>query len=332
MKQLVKMLGDFDPKLSPLPVEPVAQGLDRPTFSVMIPTYHCADVLRKTLESVLAQDPGIEHMQIAVIDNCSTEDHPEEVVKSFGTDRIEFYRNKNNVGMVANFNNCITKSRGKWVHILHGDDWVEHGFYEKIKQLTLSSHDIDAVFTRCFNVSDHGGTNLVKPRFCNLNRFDSRVDHFFYENPIRTPSIVVKREFYEKYGVYDHRLIHVTDWEMWARIAHYGKIVCLNSPLAYYRISHFNLTNKHKQLGLNLTDALRLGAVFAERHTNFDESRFIRRIARLAFGQSRKFRKAGKVDFADANLAIAHMLGFRYKFMTKLPRFILSNLGRLLRR
>lgn len=328
MKKLGTMLCDFDPKISPPPVDLVARDSARPTFSVMIPTYHCADVLRKTLESVLAQDHGQEHMQIAVIDNCSTDDHPEDVVKSFGTNRIEFYRNNSNEGMVANFNNCIARSRGKWVHILHGDDWVAPTFYDAIKKVILSSQDIDAVFTRSLNVNDRGETNLVKPRYCKLDRFDSKVDHFFYENPIRTPSIVVKREFYEIYGAYDRRFIHVTDWEMWARIAHYGKIVCLNEPLAFYRVSHFNLTSKHKQTGENLTDALKLGAVFAERHQNFDEERFVRKIARLAFGQSRKFLKAGKTEFAKANLRIAHQLGFRHKFMTKLPRFILRSLGR----
>ena len=55
--------------------------------SVMIPTYNCATFLRTTLESVLAQDPGPEQMQIEVVDDHSTEDDPAVVVRALGAGR-----------------------------------------------------------------------------------------------------------------------------------------------------------------------------------------------------------------------------------------------------
>ena len=65
---------------TPPPISPVAEGLHRPLWSVMIPTFNCAKYLRQTLESVLVQDPGTEQMQIEVVDDCSTKDDPEAVV------------------------------------------------------------------------------------------------------------------------------------------------------------------------------------------------------------------------------------------------------------
>src|SRR4029453_19547391 len=66
-----------------LRVLPVTEGsMPRPSWSVMIPTFHCALFLRETLESVLSQDPGPDVMQIEVIDDCSTQDDPESVVRA----------------------------------------------------------------------------------------------------------------------------------------------------------------------------------------------------------------------------------------------------------
>lgn len=45
-------------------VPPVPAGTARPRWSVMIPTYHCADYLAHTLRSVLRQDLGPDAMQI----------------------------------------------------------------------------------------------------------------------------------------------------------------------------------------------------------------------------------------------------------------------------
>ena len=60
---------------------PVPEGIPRPLLSVMIPTYNCANYLRETLTSVLTQDPGVELMQIEVVDDHSTKDDPEAVVR-----------------------------------------------------------------------------------------------------------------------------------------------------------------------------------------------------------------------------------------------------------
>ena len=65
-------------------IGPVDAAFVRPVWSVMIPTYHCARYLGETLRSVLAQDPGPDAMQIEVVDDHSTQDDPERVVREVG--------------------------------------------------------------------------------------------------------------------------------------------------------------------------------------------------------------------------------------------------------
>jgi len=115
-------------------IDPVPEGTPRPFWSVMIPTFNCAKYLRQTLESVLAQDPGPGLMQIEVVDDVSTKDDPEAVVREIGKGRVQFYRNGQNLGAIRNFNGCVQRAKGHWVHILHGDDAVLPGFIGRYRQ------------------------------------------------------------------------------------------------------------------------------------------------------------------------------------------------------
>src|SRR6266478_3592096 len=69
-------------------IPPVTGEGPRPLWSVMIPTHDCAGYLRETLASVLRQDPGPEVMQIEVVDDHSTRDDPETVVRELGKGRV----------------------------------------------------------------------------------------------------------------------------------------------------------------------------------------------------------------------------------------------------
>jgi glycosyltransferase involved in cell wall biosynthesis len=122
------------PEIAPLP-----EGADRPFWSVMIPTFNCAELLRLTLAAVLTQDPGPDQMPVEVIVDGSPKDDPEAVVREVGGGRVAFYRQPKNLGATGNFNSCLERSRGRYVQVLHGDDLVQPGFYAAMRAL-LESH------------------------------------------------------------------------------------------------------------------------------------------------------------------------------------------------
>src|SRR5882724_1332930 len=130
-------------------VSPLSAGLARPFWSVMIPIYNCReDYLRETLRSVLCQDPGVADMQIEVIDNDSTIGDPEAVIREMGGERIEYHRQPINVGIIENFNACINRARGQWVHILHGDDTVRSDFYSRARSGIAAHPEVGAALCR----------------------------------------------------------------------------------------------------------------------------------------------------------------------------------------
>src|ERR1019366_5593925 len=92
-------------------------------WSVMIPCYNARpDYLAAALRSVLQQDPGKTVMQIEVIDDCSPDGTPVELVLKIAGDRVTVHREEKNLGLAGSWNRCIERAQGKWVHILHQDD------------------------------------------------------------------------------------------------------------------------------------------------------------------------------------------------------------------
>lgn len=233
-------------------IPPVTDGVPRPLWSVMIPTYNCASYLRETLASVLVQDPGADVMQIAVVDDHSTLDDPAAVVEELGRGRVEFYRQPHNVGLVKNFQTTLELSRGKLIHQLHGDDLVRDGFYQKMQTAFLKNPDIGAAFCRHIVMDEHSHWQHISV----LEQQESGVlpnswlDLIAGFQRIQTPSIVVRREVYEKLGGFDYRLpTAAEDWEMWIRIAANYPIWYEVEPLALYRKHSRSITKTNVKDG-----------------------------------------------------------------------------------
>lgn len=292
-------------EMTPPVIQPVPPGIKRPRWSVMIPTYNCARFLRETIESVLSQDIDPAEMQIEVIDDCSTSDDPEAVVREFGQGRVSFYRQRANAGAIPNFNSCIERSTGHYVHILHGDDFVKPGFYRAIEERVEEHGEEIALFiVRCLVIDEHGALVSLTPRIKELE-FPSRdPSYMFLDNSVRTPGCVVRRSFYEQYGGFLSPLVHTADWEMWARATALGTGIFVNEPLAVYRFFDGNETGRLARTGENMRDYYRLSQVMANRYSAYPRLQFVQGIADGAAGQAARFKAMENQDGAQANLCV----------------------------
>lgn len=236
---------------------PVSGG-HRPLWSVMIPTYNCANFLRETLASVLAQDPGPETMQIEVVDDASTCDDPEAVVRELGRGRVGFHRQPRNVGHAANFRTCLERSRGHIVHLLHGDDMVAPGFYERLGEGFARAPEAGAAFCRHIYIQADG-TRVweSEPEREDAGLLENWLGRIGVRQLIQTPSIAVRREVYERLGFFDPRLSWSEDWEMWVRIARHYPVWYEPGSLAFYRLHEASSTSSKLRSGETLRDVRR---------------------------------------------------------------------------
>jgi GT2 family glycosyltransferase len=226
----------------------VADGKPRPKWSVMIPAYNCSRHLADTLESVLAQDPGPELMQIEVVDDAS-DDGPDRVVADVAHGRVQLYRQPRNVGAASNFNTCIARARGEIVHLLHGDDWVRPGFYAALER-GLGDAEASAAFCRYIGADEKGHWHSLAP----LERRSPGIipdwlDRIGQGQRLQTPCMAVRRSVYEAVGGFDARLDGCEDWEMWVRIAARYPVWYEPEPLAVYRVHSSSLSGGQLRTG-----------------------------------------------------------------------------------
>jgi len=285
-------------------IEPVPEGIARSLWSVMIPTYNSGEYLRKTLQSVMAQDCGPERMQIEVVDNCSTEDDPEVLVRAVCGSRVAFYRRPKNEGAIANFNACIQRSHGRLIHILHSDDYVLPGFYAEIERLAEEHADVALLAARCFFVDENGIITGVTTRIPELENGCRSVDALYYQTSMQFPGVVIRREFYEAYGGYITSLVHTSDREMWARAVSLEGGVISTKVLACYRTSASNETAAVVRSGDNVRDLLRLAEVFRKRYPGFSTCRARQIAAHIALRQARRFSAIQDHDSAANNFRL----------------------------
>ena len=239
---------------SPPQIASLTDELHRPMWSVMIPTYNCSNYLIETIKSVLLQDIGEDNMQIEVVDDCSTDANVQELIQIIGQGRVKYYRQKQNVGSLRNFETCISRSRGKYIHLLHGDDRIKKGYYVAITEVFEKFPNAGAAFCAWEHIDSHGV-------FSHQSRLEANtpciLENWLYklaEHPrLQYVAMTVKREVYEKVGSY-YLANYGEDWEMWARIAKDYDTAYIPEFLAEYREHENSITWRSYQTGQNIKD------------------------------------------------------------------------------
>ncbi|MCC3153809.1 glycosyltransferase [Hymenobacter sp. BT770] len=218
----------FDPTYKKMKV------LDNPIWSVMIPAYNASRYLAETLNSVIMQNYSEEEMEIVVVDNCST-DNTIDIVKSVGKGRVQWAQNKSNIGMINNFNQCVKLSKGKYIHILNADDLVNEDFY-KVMGSKLDSHpDVGLISCTAEVINESSQVIYRMEPSKQLLAPTNNIEELMYDNPLRTPAVVVRRQSYTNLGLFDTNMSFVFDWEMWVRIIYKCKGLQINDYLCGYR-------------------------------------------------------------------------------------------------
>lgn len=238
---------------APPEIKPVTDS-NRPIWSVMIPAYNCIHFLKFSIESVLQQDPGEALMQIEVVDDCSTDGDVGALVQEIGQGRVLYYRQPHNRGSLRNFETCLNRAKGHWVHLLHGDDMVKEGFYTEIERLFKHFPQAGAAFVKNAYINERGyETGLERQLMEEPGILPNWLETIATRQRLQPPAIVVKREVYEKLGGF-FAVHYGEDWEMYTRIAARYPVAYSPKYLAQYRVHTNNITSNAYLKGQHIND------------------------------------------------------------------------------
>jgi len=258
--------------------------------------------LEETLKSVLQQDPGPEQMQIEVVDDCSNDNSASEVTRRLGAGRVTFHAESQNRGLANNWNRCIERARGHWVHILHQDDIVLPGFYDRLRKGAKESH-AGAIFCRHAIANSNGHwlylSGLHRESAGLLEDWHAKIT---VRCVIHCPAIAVRRSVYEQLGGFLPHLRYVPDWEMWQRIASQFPFWFEPSILACYRLHPNSATSGLRVDATDARDVRQMIELTTTYHTPA-RGRLLASEARLWYAEAAVFHAREllvKVGFAPA--------------------------------
>jgi glycosyltransferase involved in cell wall biosynthesis len=239
---------------SPPKINPIGEGFEKPLWSVMVPVYNCSQFIPDVLEGLLCQNIPEKDMEIEVVDDASTDADVEKIVNEIGKGRIKYFRQSKNVGSLRNFKTCIERSRGKLIHLLHGDDRVLPGYYSAIQRLFETYPAAGAAFCNYRYINEKGTENFCQPlEMPGEGLLKDWLLRIAERNLIQYAAITVKREVYEDLGSF-YASNYGEDWEMWVRIAQKYPFAYTPNLLAEYRQHHCSITGDKFQKGESLKD------------------------------------------------------------------------------
>lgn len=251
-----------------------------PRFSVVVPCYNAAATVAQTIASVQAQTcPDLE---IIAVDNNSR-DATAEILAGIarGEPRLRIICQPVQ-GLSAARNAGILAALGRFVALLDADDMFDPDYLARhAENLADGSVGISYSRIRLVDAAAQPTGNVTKPPLSGLGAVD-----LLRSNPC-TAMIVVRREVFDRAGLFDERQRRMEDQEWMFRAAYAGFVFRgIDRALASYRTSPGGLSMDLEAMiaahGQMLEAAEAIAPRLVQRHRRMSRAAMLRYCARRA--------------------------------------------------
>lgn len=266
---------------------------------VIIPTYNGMPWLEATVKSVLGQTH--EKLTLYIVDDGSTDD-TEKYVKSINDSRVVYIK-KPNGGQSTARNLGIAKSSSPFVAFLDSDDiW----YPEKLeKQLAVFKKNpkVGMVYGHHYLIDENDVIQGNLRHWYRGDIFNELCRGNFISGS--ASMVLVRREVFDKVGVFRESFLIGEDWEMWLRIAKEYEIDFVPEIIAALRQRSDSMQTNHKKMADGLVQNYfvikeEFGLTSKQRAELASYSLFHAGAAYLAIGRRRDARRTFLTLFREA--------------------------------
>lgn len=215
-----------------------------PLVSIILPTYNRADFLSRSVESVLNQT--FSDFELIIVNDAST-DSSKEVIDTYDDQRIIYLEHERNLGGSAARNTGIKAANGSFIAFQDSDDeWLPEKLEKQIKIMAEAPVSVGVIYTGFWRIRGDskeyipGAANQVKEGNIHLELLKG--------NFVTTQAVLVKKECFQKAGMFDETLPRLQDWELFLRISKFYEFCYIPEALVNSFFTEGSISSKPKAL------------------------------------------------------------------------------------
>ncbi len=199
--------------------------------SICIPTYNQVISLKRCLDSIIEQ--SFVDYEIIITDDTRT-NNVKIFIENYNFLNKPYLYKQNNIqlGSPANWNEAIKLAKGKYIKVLHHDDWFTYpnSLQEFVNCLENNPQaSIGFVSSRNINLETFEIINMNTPTDINILKIEKKPILLVCGNQIGSPSATIFRKYNMQY--FDENLVWYVDTECYTNILTNQKNILSFCPL-----------------------------------------------------------------------------------------------------
>jgi glycosyltransferase involved in cell wall biosynthesis len=216
--------------------------MEKILVTVIIPAFNRPDMLRRAIQSALAQT--YRDLEILIIDDGSSIDLS-SIVKEFDDRRISYHKRSINLCVAGARNRGIELAKGEYVALLDSDDeWKPEKIERQLRDLRNKGPDFKLSYTLIDLFYDETGKIVERNGY---SKEGDILDDLVFNELLETPSSwMAETKVLKEVGGFDHNISWGEDWDILLKLAQRCKIALINE----------RLTVKHEHSGVRLSNNL----------------------------------------------------------------------------
>jgi len=199
---------------------------DKPTISVIIPTYNRRDSLERAVKSVLYQTHT--DFELIIVDDSST-DETRTYVKTIDDDRVQLLVHEENQGGGAARNTGISEAKGELIAFLDSDDiWTKNKLERSYKEFQKSPK-ADIIYSTYFRKHSFQSRLKVSSRNWKSGILQEELAKGWHPAP--TSFLMFRTSALVRVGGFDEDLPSYQDNDILLRLGKFAYFDYVESPL-----------------------------------------------------------------------------------------------------